>query len=447
MLRKTFQFISLILVMCMVFSVVGCSSSEKTSGQAAQSAQATDKPADKPAEKPAEKVKIKYAVWDYSLNPENKETIEAFQKENSDITVEPLEISNKEYVDKLTIMLAGGDETDVIAVKDMPNYSAYINKKQIIALDGFIAKDKVDMAPYAGITENVKVDGKLYELPFRSDFWILYYNRDIFDKAKVAYPTDDMTFDQFRETARKVTSGTGKDKVYGAFFHTWKSTAMNWPVADKKGTLVDGKYDFVKPAYEFILPMQNEDKSIMSLAEAKTSSAHYRGLFESGKVGMVLMGTWFISALITDKKDGKHNVNWGIVKAPHFAGAQPGTTFGNVTGNAVNAKSKNQEAAWKFVKFMGTEPGGVIFSKRGYMPAYRTQPVVDAFKAVQGFPEGQDKALVTASVALEFPPHKNGAALEKMLQEEHELIMIGKNDIDKGIASINKRAQEIMAGN
>ncbi|MCX7708427.1 MAG: sugar ABC transporter substrate-binding protein [Clostridia bacterium] len=444
MLSKCFKVISLVLVLSMLFAVVGCGA-KTASDQPAQKTESTEKA--KPADKPAEKVKIKWAVWDYSLTADYKDIIEAFQKENPDITVEPLEMSNKGYDDKLTIMLAGGDETDVIAIKEMPAFSGYVAKKQLMQLDDFIAKDKVDMAPFNGITENIKIDGKLYDFPFRSDFWMLYYNKDIFDKAKVAYPSDDMTFEQFRETAKKLTSGTGKDKTYGTFIHNWKSCIINWPVADKKGTLIDGKYDFIKPAYDIFLPMQKDDKSYMSFAEAKTSSAHYRGQFESGKVGMVIMGSWFVSSLINDKKDGKHNVNWGVTKAPHFNGSKPGTTFGNVTGNAINAKAKNPEAAWKFVKFMGTEAGATIMAKRGSMPAYRTKNVVDAYKGLQGLPEGMDKALETASVALEFPPSKFSAALDKMLQEEHELIMIGKNDPDKGIASMNKRAQEIMAGN
>jgi multiple sugar transport system substrate-binding protein len=393
------------------------------------------------------KVTIKYAVWDYSLAPEYKETIAAFQKANPNITVEPLEISSKEYTDKITIMLAGGDETDVLAMKDVPTYSGYIMRKQILPLDDIMAKDGMDLAPYAGILTNVKLGGKLYQLPFRSDFWVLYYNKGIFDNAGVPYPTNDMTFDQFRATAKQITSGTANDKVYGSYIHTWKSCVINWPVADKKGTLIDGVYGFIKPGYDVFLPMQNEDQSVMDFATAKTSSAHYKGQFESGKAGMVLMGTWFIGTLITDKKAGGHNVNWSMVKAPHFPGSPAGTTFGNVTGNAINALSKNQDAAWKFVKYIGTEEGAKIFAARGVMPAYRTSTVVKVYQSVAGFPEDGSEALKTASVALEFPPQQYAAAIDKALQEEHELIMIGKNTPDVGIAEMERRVKDIMAGN
>ncbi len=393
------------------------------------------------------KTSIKMATWDFSLAPEYKETIEAFQKANPNISVEPLEISSKEYTDKLTIMLAGGDTTDVLAMKDMPSYSGYVMRNQIVAMDELVGKDSLDMAPYAGIVEYIKLKGKLYALPYRSDFWVNYFNKGIFAKAGVPTPGNDMTFDQFRAAAKRITSGTGADTVYGTYVHTWKSCVINWPVADKRGTLIDGKYAFVKPAYDFVLPMQNVDKSVMDFATAKTSSAHYKGQFESGRAGMVLMGTWFIGTLITEKAEGKHAVDWGIAKAPHFAGSPAGSTFGNVTGNSINALSKNSDAAWKFIKFIGMEDGAKVFAESGVMPAYRTKPVLNLYQTVTGFPPEGKEALKTASVALEFPPHQYAAAIDKALQEEHELIMIGKNTPDQGIAAMDRRVKDIMAGN
>ena len=34
------------------------------------------------------------------------------------------------------------------------------------------------------------------------------------------------------------------------------------------------------------------------------------------------------------------------------------------------------------------------------------------------------------------------AAVRKVLEEEHDLIMIGEEDVDTGIANMNQRAQE-----
>jgi multiple sugar transport system substrate-binding protein len=341
-------------------------------------------------------------------------------------------------------MIAGGEQADIIALKDMPSYSNYAKNKQLAPLDDYIAKDKVDLKNYNGITDSIKLDSKLYALPYMSDFWLMYYNKDIFDKAKVSYPASDMTWRQYSDLTKKLTSGSGNTQVYGGYTHTWKSAVIDFAVANKKGTLVDGKYEFLKPAYDVFLPMQNQDKSVMPLGTAKASSASYQGQFETGKAATVLMGTWFISQLIADKTTGKHNVNWGVVPVPHFEDGKAGDTFGNVTPVAINTNSKEKDAAWKFVKYLGTEKGAKIIANRGKMPAYRDTAIMDTFSSIAGFPTDSKKALQTTNVALEFPPDKNGAAIDKILQEEHELIMIGKNTVDQGIANMNKRVQEVI---
>ncbi|MGQ9779454.1 MAG: ABC transporter substrate-binding protein [Bacillota bacterium] len=395
----------------------------------------------------AEKVEvIKFAIWDYSLSPEYKEVIEIFQKENPTIKVRVIDTSAKEYIDKLTIMLAAGQDVDVIAIKDMPSFAGYVGRKQLLALDAFARRSRLDLKNYGGFMEALRVNRHLYGLPYRSDLLILYYNKDIFDKAKVPYPGNDMTWDQFRKIAKKLTSGEGNEKVYGAYVHIWKTMATNLGVARYGGkyTVVGGKYGFLKSVYELLLKMQNEDKSIMPFAEAKTTSAHYRTQFEAGKAGMIYMGTWHIGQLISDKKAGKHNINWGIVRAPRFPDQKPGCTMGLVTLCGINAKSKKAEAAWKFISFLGGEKGAKIFARHGVLPALRTQSILDIYTSIEGFPAGGEAALEADQVYLEFPFHPKAPMIEKILQEEHELIMIGQKTIDQGLADMERRVKEVL---
>ena len=213
-----------------------------------------------------------------------------------------------------------------------------------------------------------------------------------------------------------------------------------------KLTLVDGKYDFLKPAYELVLKMQNVDKSIMSKAEMVASSAHYRAMFENGNVGMIWMGTWLIGSLIADKNSGKHNVNWDVAKAPHWPGVTAGSTIGNMTTVGMNAKSKKKDAAWKLIKFIGGEKGAKILAKLGVYPAFRTKEVISVYTSAPGFPKGANEALVTDKVKLEIPPNVYAGAIDKMLQEENDLILTGNETLEKGIANMNKRAKDILAG-
>jgi multiple sugar transport system substrate-binding protein len=395
----------------------------------------------------AKQTTIKFAVWDYTVIPDYKTMVQAFMAENPDIKIDIIDIAAKDYPDKMTIMLAGGEDVDVFAIKDFASYSNYVNRNLLNPLDSFVNKDLFNIKSYGDGIESIKNNGKLMALPYRGDIYLLYYNKDIFDKAKVPYPTNNMTWDQYREIAKKLTSGEGTTKVWGAFFHSWRSQIQCPILLTTKSTLIDGKYDFLKPAYELVLKMQNDDKSIMSKSEMNSTSAHYRAMFENGNVAMEWMGTWLIGSLIADKKAGKHNVNWDVAKAPHWPGVTSGSTIGNMTTLGMNAKSKQKNAAWKLMKFICGEKGAKILAKLGVYPALRNKEIIDIYTSADGFPAGAKTALVTDKVKLELPPSKYAGAIDKTLQEENDLILTGNETLDQGIANMNKRVADILAGN
>jgi hypothetical protein len=92
----------------------------------------------------------------------------------------------------------------------------------------------IDTAQYVGIIEQITVSGEVYALPFRSDFWLVFYNKDLFDAAGVPYPSNDLTLDEYDALARRVTRGTGANKTYGAHYHTWRSTVQLFGLLDGK---------------------------------------------------------------------------------------------------------------------------------------------------------------------------------------------------------------------
>ena len=69
----------------------------------------------------------------------------------------------------------------------------------------------------------------------------------------VAYPTNDMTWDEYDALARQMTDTTFGSQIYGGHYHTWRSTVGLMGVLDGKHTILDGEYDFMKPYYEMVL--------------------------------------------------------------------------------------------------------------------------------------------------------------------------------------------------
>ena len=411
--------------------------------QAAESSAVQEStPAEETPAASGEQVTIKVAHWDSYTEPSTQMLVDGFEAANPNIKVELIDIASGEYSNKLTVMLNGGNDLDVVWVKDPDNTPSIAERGQLEDLTPYIEKDGVDIAAMNG-SDALKLDGKQVALPVSTGFYVLYYNKDIFDAAGVDYPGNDMTWTEFEELAKKVTSGEGNDKKYGALFHTWQACVQNWAVQDGKHTILDTDYSFMKPYYEMALRMQDEG-TVMDYSTLKTGNIHYSSVFMEGQCAMMPMGSWFMSTMIEKTKAGETSVNWGVATLPHPDGVEAGWTVGSTTPMGVSAGSKYKDAAWEFVKYCSGEEGAKIYADCGMIPARMNADTIKALAALDGMPEGLEEALQTKHVAMDRPLEVHSAEVNQMLGEEHSLIMIKELSIDDGLAEMGERSKEIQ---
>lgn len=393
-----------------------------------------------------EAVTLKWALWDWDKVAYYKPLIEGYQAKNPNVKFEHVDLGSQDYQQMIATQLAGGSkDIDIVTVKDVPNYANLVRAGSIDDLAGFAKEQGIDPASFGGLYEELTIDGKIYALPFRSDFWIVYYNKDIFDKAGVPYPTNDMTFEQFDETARKLTSGMGVNKTYGALLHTWRSTVQLPGILDGKHTLADGEYEFLKPWYERALALQKEGV-VPSYASLKTSSTHYSALFFNGTIGMLPMGTWFIGTQIAKVESGESkSKNWGIVKFPHPAGVAAGTTAAQISGLAVNSNSAHKAAVLDFIKYVTGPEGASIIAATGTIPTVRTPEVTAKITSLPGFPQdaASKETLEAGKSYLEMAVNPNAARIEVVLNRAHDSIMTDNISVENGIKEMDEGVKAI----
>lgn len=429
-----------------VSMLAGCSGNNANNEAAATTAPAAGNAANASAEPSQEPVTLKWALWDWEATAYYKPLIDAYKAAHPNVTIEYVDLGSTDYMTMLSTQLSGGADLDVLTIKDIPGYSNLVKQNHLEPLKSYMSTNSIDPSVYGGTVEQIEVGGEVYALPFRSDFWVVYYNKALFDKAGVEYPSNDMTFDQYDELARKMTSGSGSEKVYGAHYHTWRSAVQLFGILDGKNTVVGGNYDFLKPTYERILKEQ-EDGIVMDYATLKTSSTHYSGVFYNNSVAMMNMGSWFIATQIEKVKSGEsQSTEWGIVKYPHPDGVEAGTTLGTITSLAVNQKSKHKEAALEFMNFVTGEEGAKVIASTGTIPAIKNDEVINSITSIDGFPadENSKAALSTVQTYLEMPMHEKSADIEVILNEAHDNIMTKNASIDEGLKDMNKRVGELL---
>lgn len=448
--------ISIMLAAAMMSAMLaGCSNDgQSSSGGAASSSASTASSAASDSSSSAaasEPVTLKWAIWDLETTQYWTDLKEAYERTHEGVTIEMVDLGSTDYQTVLATELSGsGSDFDVVTIKDVPGYATLVQKGAILALDDYIAADGVDLAKYAGATDQVTVDGSLYELPFRNDFWVLFYNKDLFDAKSLAYPTNDMTWEEYDELARAVTDTTFGSQVYGGHYHTWRSTTGLMGVLDGEHSILDGSYEFMKPYYEMVLA-QETDGIVRKYADLKTEGLHYSAAFSGGDVAMMNMGSWYISTLITNIASGEYDAdlcgNWGIAKYPHAEGVEAGSTLGTITGLAVASSTDTPDASWDFVKWVSGEEGAEVMASSGNFPAIMTNEVKDMIAGLEGFPTDAEskEALSVSNLYLEVPYNPSVSEINSVLDSYHGSIMSGEMSVDDGIAAMGTEVQKILA--
>ncbi len=452
------KFLSVLLSAAMVTTLVtGCSSSAgndtttsgSTQGTTVESTKDTTTETTKGNDSKADNVTLKWAIWDKESTAYWQALADGYEAAHENVKIDMVDLGSTDYMTVLATELSGsGSEFDVVTIKDVPGYATLVQKNAIRSLDDYIKTDGVDLTKYAGVTDQVTVDGSLYELPFRNDFWVLFYNKDIFDAEGVDYPTNDMTFDEYDALARKLTKTDFGSQVYGAHYHTWRSAVQLFGVLDGKHTILDGDYGFFANYYNMVLN-QEKDGVCRKYTDLKTEGLHYSAAFSGGDVAMMNMGSWFIATMITNLANGEYDSslcgNWGIVKYPHAEGVEPGSTLGTITGLAVTTATDTPDAAWDFVKWVSGEEGAKVMAQTGNFPAIMTSEAMDIITSLDGFPqdEASKEALTVSNLYLEVPYAENVSEINSALDSYHGSIMSGEMTVEEGIAAMEEAVKAI----
>jgi multiple sugar transport system substrate-binding protein len=290
---------------------------------------------------------------------------------------------------------------------------------------------------------------KILGLPYRYDRYLLYYNKDIFDAAGVPYPGPDLTWDDFRALALKLTKGTGPSKTYGALLCPVNYCNVTPGLQEGKGGYDTMDFSLFRDGWSNFYAMEYTDKSAPDWPSLKSVSAD-QTYFLKGTTGMMINGTWFLNLVKSEIDAGHTTIRWGaqrvpVSKAMKAAGVQASNA--SITPIVINAKSKNVEAAWTFVKYICSEEAGKIAASYLITPGYNSAGVVDAMAQVKGFDPSAKDAILKSGEAYPMVKgvNKYAGALSTMVNQQMELFFTQNQDLDKTFSEMDRLRKEILA--
>lgn len=333
--------LALTLSAAMVLSLASCSSSPKSTSSSSSSESAS---LDKNAS-----MTLKILNWG-STSEEKicNDAIARFNQTYPNIKVEQTCVPVTEWSDfiqKWTTMVTSGDAPDVI------NYAleaARMAQKNglLYKLDDVVASDPSLSANINNYAQSLKngftIDGSLYGIPGGTQTMVMYYNKTIFKKLGISYPTDDWTWDDFYKIASQITnSGVYGYGLSSSYFQLtpWWVTNDAYPTSD----------DYSKPTVNSTGMVESVtflEKLVKEKITPDPISSDVYTMFANGQVGMVGAGRW---CLDTWKKAGLTNDTFDCVQWPK--NKKSGTVYGGAAWG-ISSTSKHLNYATELLKAM-----------------------------------------------------------------------------------------------
>lgn len=302
-------------------------------------------------------------------------------RESSEPYVQP------DYVESMKKITGGSNPVDIV-MADTDVINQLIKENMLKALDPLIQEDKFDTTDFVpAVIEGIKDmgEGSLYALAPSFSSSALYYNKQIFADAGVEPPTDNMTWDDIFNLARRVTKGEGKERVYGFNFSRYMGNDLFWDIRsdylpalqlktfdDKAETMTVNTPQWTKvwetasKLYkEKIIPDSN---SMMEEMEDNWTPVN-SDMFLSGKVAMTIGENYYVNEIYDANSNASKiknfkPVDWDVVTIPSHP-EKPGVG-GKIWLNglfAINSAAPNPETAWDFIKFINGEDWAKLKSR------------------------------------------------------------------------------------
>lgn len=287
-------------------------------------------------------------------------------------------------------------------------------------------------------------DGHYYQLPWKSNPVVIFYNKDIFKAAGLDPENPNLsTYSGFLDASRKiVSSGASKYAIYPStasdFYQSWFDY---YPLfaAESNGQqlLEDGKETFTSDAANKVLDFWHT-----LYTEKLAGQETYTGdSFADGVSAMSIAGPWAV-AYFGDK------INWGTVPVPTSAGtaADQTYTFDDSKNVSMFSACTNQATAWEFLKFSTSlEQDNAFIDTTGQIPL-RDKPATvfaDYFTSHPQYAVWADQAAHTVPV----PTTVNSTEIWQTFRDGYlKSVVLSNAEIEPTMADaatkVNKLASE-----
>ena len=391
-----------------------------------------------------EPVELTFSVWG---DPEELNILQSiaddFTAKNPNVKV-TVNVSDWDtYWDKLQTTMAGGNPPDVFAM-DAPLYPDYQSRGVLLNLQSYIDRDGFDLAGYYGASlVCYQTPEGYFGLPRDIQPSVMYFNKDMFDEAGLAYPDENWTWDDLVEAGKaltKDTDGDGQIDQFGIWADLWDMELL-WAslIWQNQGEILNTDYtktllgeEGAMGAWQFIYDMLFE----YGIMPSPSVAEQFGDPFESGNAAMTPAGHWVVPFY------NNVDFNWDVAHLPQ---GKARASIVNSVGFVISKDSQHPEEAWAFLKHLVGEPGQTKITGLGLgVPALMSIANSDAYLKQDTAPINHQLFLDAMEYAKVKPCFRGYDAWATLFGDGMLPIWLGEAELEPTLQDLIPQADQIL---
>ncbi|MDR2536832.1 MAG: sugar ABC transporter substrate-binding protein [Treponema sp.] len=327
-----------------------------------------------------------------------RQMIDLYTKANPNVTIKLQSYGYDDYFRQLTAKVSAGQAADVFEL-NYENFVAYAKNGSLLALDDIIKEENIAISRYNPKALNAfNTDGKQYGVPNSFSNVVLIYNKALFDRADIPYPTNDWKWADVMAAAEKIRAlGAG---IFG-YYHPLSFNEFYKVAAQNGGSFLNQagtQFTINTPAnletLSYLVNMQRQS-NVMPTPEQMGGMGDW-DLFKSGRLGMIITGIWAFPDFTRDC-----DFDWDIVVEP--GNKQKATHFFS-NGYVIKRNSAVSREAAKFIAFISSNPQAtqIRLDAAWELPPVTDSAIIALYKAKT--PPANREAVFSSMDYLVTPP-------------------------------------------
>lgn len=350
-----------------------------------------------------------------------------------EVSIDPISTGWGDYVTKVLGQFTSGAPADIYGTA-IETFQAFSSRNLFMPLDDFVAENTgfSDFAP--SLFEQGSYKGVLNYIPIGWNNIMINYNRDLFDKAGLAYPERGWTWDQFRETAKALTvrDASGTVTQFGYEVPNQNFFVQPWFFSNGTGILnadwtasnmLDPK---IAETLQFLYDLIHVD-GVSPIPGAETMDNQ----FMAGQVAMINRGQWIV------QNARANGLNMDIAVPPKKEKEATIIGFG---AYAIAGNTPNADLAKALVLELTSEETQREQGERGGgVPGRKSAASSEAFLA---FPPSAFLYYETLPFTVPVPSPANFQEVEKIFIRHYTAMMSGQESIADGCKAADAELTE-----